>query len=199
MGGTVTTASDYRELLLSLLPVGPAWPREEGSMLRALLDPAARELARVDAFLTSLEDELDPNTTDIALPDWEAAYGLPDACGGTDQTFEGRRERVVQKVTTKGGQSVSFYIALAAALGYEVTITEFLPFSCESDCEDILYTEDWAYAFRVNAPEVTIREASVDMSCEDPLRSWGNEVLECALRRRAHSHSIIQFGYGEAA
>ena len=86
-------------------------------MLRALLDPAARELARVDAFLTSLEDELDPNTTDIALPDWEAAYGLPDACGGTDQTFEGSRERVVQKVTTKRGQSVSLYIALAADHG----------------------------------------------------------------------------------
>ncbi|MBX3504369.1 MAG: DUF2313 domain-containing protein [Parvibaculum sp.] len=188
----------YRDLLLSLLPSGPAWPREEGSMLRALLDPAAREMARIDELLTSLEDELDPNTTDIALPEWERAYGLPDACAGIDQTFEGRRERVIQKVTTRGGQSIPFLTGLAAALGYDVTITEFVPFSCESGCEDILYTEEWAYAYRVNAPEVTIREATVDMSCEDPLRSWGNEVLECALRRRTHSHLIVQFGYGDA-
>jgi len=192
-------ADAYKELLLSLLPTGTAWPRDAGSMLRALVVPPSQELARVDALLALLEDELDPNTTDIALPDWEETYGLPDACGGADQSFDGRRERVIQKVTTKGGQSIPFFVGLAAALGYEVTITEFLPFSCESDCEDILYTEDWAYAFRVNAPEVTIREATVDMSCEDPLRSWGNEVLECALRRRTHSHSIIQFGYGEAA
>jgi uncharacterized protein YmfQ (DUF2313 family) len=190
-------AGDYKELLLSLLPTGAAWPREEGSMLRALLEAPSQEFARADALLSLLEDELDPNTTDIALPDWEETYGLPDACAGDDQSFEARRERVIQKVTTRGGQSIPFFVGLAAALGYDVTITEFLPFSCESDCEDTLYTEDWAYAFRVNAPEVTIREATVDMSCEDPIRSWGNEVLECALRRRTHSHSIIQFGYGD--
>jgi len=189
----------YLAQLQALLPPGDAWPRHPDAALTQLLDALAAELTRIDARADDLLDEADPRSTAELLTDWERVTGLPDPCVGdlADQTIEGRRERVAQRLTSRGGQSRAFFIAMAEALGYApVTITEFRSFTCNSYCDEGLDPDPWRYVWRINAPAVTIEEMSCESSCNEAIRTWGNEVLECVINRFRPAHTHVLFGYG---
>ena len=189
------TAADYLAQLQALLPQGPAWTREQGALLTRLLDGWAQEFARVDARADDLLDEADPRTTYEMLTDWERVLGLPDACAGQLATLQERIAAVVGKLTTQGGQTPAYYIAVAASLGYTVTITEFHPHTVDDDVDYPLYGTDWAHAWQVNAALNTVRELTVDDDVDMPLAVWGNQLLECAIRRNKPAHSIVLFAY----
>jgi uncharacterized protein YmfQ (DUF2313 family) len=70
----------YLAQLAALLPTGPALPREPDSVLMRLLGMPAAELAAVQARVDALLAEADPRITAELLPEWEAAFGLPDDC-----------------------------------------------------------------------------------------------------------------------
>lgn len=190
---------DYIEQLAALLPPGLAIRRETDTNVYKLLHGMAEELARVDTRSDDLLRESDPRTTLELLADWETQVGLPDPClDGVDQTVQQRRDAVVARLTGRGGQSRQFFIDLAASLGYTVTITEFRPFRAGiSDAGDALTNGDWIFAWRINAPETTIYEFRAgESTAGEPLRSWGNERLECAIDRVKPAHTILQFAYG---
>lgn len=186
----------YTEQLQALMPTGPAWPRDPDAGLTKLLGVIGSELAAVDGRARQVIEEADPRKALEMLGDWERVAGLPDPCAGLDQTLAGRRERLVQKLTTRGGQSRAYFIQLAAALGYAVTITEFRPFTCNSYCDDGLDPDPWRFVWRVNAPAITIRDMTCNSGCDEPIRAWGNEVLECAITRHKPAHTNVIFGYG---
>lgn len=194
------TANEYLAQLQALLPQGPAWPREANAALTQLLAAWADELARVDGRAADLIEEADPRTTAELLADWERVADLPDACVaayGITQTTAQRRAALVAKLTTIGGQSAAYFISLAASLGYTISVTEFAPFTAGSDAGDDLTNGDWAYAWQVNAPQETIIEFSAGASSAgDPLRAWGNELLECVIRRLRPAHTHVLFAYG---
>jgi len=158
----------------------------------------ADELSRADGRAADLLRELDPRTTVELLTDWETALGLPDACVPAGQTIQQRRSAVVAKYTSLGGQSRQFYIDLAAALGYTITITEFRPFRAGiSVAGDPLTNGDWIFAWQVNAPETTIFEFRAGQSTAgEPLRNWGNDELECAISAVKPAHTEVLFAYG---
>lgn len=198
MAGTV---AGYIELLAALLPPGVAWRSEDGSTMDDLLGAMAEEFARVDGRADDLHDEADPRTTVELLADWERIAGLPDTClAGATQTMQERRAALVGRLTARGGQSRQFFIDLAASLGYTVTITEFRPFRAGiSTAGDALTNGDWIFAWRVNAPETTIVSFRAGLSAAgEPLRTWGNTRLECAIERLAPAHTIVLFGYTPA-
>ena len=96
-----------------------------------------------------------------------------------------------------GDQSRQYYIDVAARLGYQITITEFDTFEAGDHAGDLVNGENWRYAWRVNAPEVTITEfIAGGSSAGDPLRDWGNEQLECVINRLKPAHTLAQFAYG---
>lgn len=136
----------------------------------------------------------------VALNEWERLLGLPDPCLiGESLTVRQRVQAVVSKLQSRGGQSRSFFIGLAKALGYDITITTFRP-ACVglSRIGDPLYGGAWAFTWRVNAPAVTINYAVVGVSgAGDPLASWGNKVLECRLSQLQPAEGILLFGYGD--
>ncbi len=189
------TAEDYRDQMLALQPPGSALPTDRNSTWANILLAFGDELARAEASAEQIIEETDPRTISALLTDWERAYGLPDSCVTTEQTTDQRREAVVARYTHRGDQSRAAFIALAAKLGYTITITEFRPHTCEHDCEHPVYDDPWAYAWQVNAPLETVRESTCESSCEDPLRAWGNELLECAIRRQAQAHNTVIFSY----
>jgi uncharacterized protein YmfQ (DUF2313 family) len=83
-------------------------------------------------------------------------------------------------------------------LGYQITITEHRQFTCESPCTDALDPPPWHHVWDVNAPAVTITTMDCHAGgCDEPLRTWGNQALECALRRYAPAHSLVRFVYGD--
>lgn len=183
--------------VLALLPPGAAWPKDPDSVLARVLLPLADALATLDGGVDTLLDEADPRTAFALLADWEAMAGLPDPCSGAAVGLEARRQAVVARLTARGGQSRAYFIALAAALGWTVTIEEFRPATCESSGETPLYDEDWRFTWRVRAAAVPIGEATCGADCETPLRWWGNRPLECTIRRGRPAHTHVLFGYGE--
>lgn len=193
------TAAEYREQLKALLPPGQAFPREPGTTMETLLDGLAEEWARIDARGEQLTIEANPQLTSELLSDWERVAGLPDKCSGTlETTLQGRRQVLMAKLTATGGQSPAYFIAVAAALGYTVTIDEFRPFLAGfSRAGDALTNGDWVYTWRVNAPEVTTIPFRAGQSVAgEPLRAWGNDTLECKINQLKPAHTIVLFGYG---
>src|SRR6516225_7957252 len=122
------SGDDYASALLSLLPQGQAWPRHSLSILVETCFGLCEYWGFVDGRAADLlETESDPRATLELLPDWERNWGLPDPCVTTPQSIEARRIALVMKMTMLGGQSRQFFVDVAQTLGYQITITEYLP------------------------------------------------------------------------
>jgi uncharacterized protein YmfQ (DUF2313 family) len=191
----------YRDQLISLQPPGAAWTTEPGSTRWNMLTALAVEVARIDLRAAELREEADPRTTVEMLPDWERVAGLPDPCAGQAQTLAERRQRLVAKLAARGGQSRAYFIGVAAQLGYTVTIEEFPQFTCTSRCNEALNPASvrWQYAWRVRAPANTVRVMTCQSGCDEPLATWGNQILECVLGRLKPGQTTLIFAYGAAA
>lgn len=192
------SGTDYLSQLQALLPKGPAWPREPAALLTRLLDAFADEFARIDARADQLIDEADPRTTYELLADWERVAGLPGTCAllaGINLTIEQRRSALVTKLTGRGGQSRAYFIALAARLGFTVTISEYRPYRVTSCVNDPICGEDWIFVWQINSALNTVHASTVGMAVNDPLRNWGNELLECAISQDKPAHTTVLFAY----
>ncbi|MFQ5472613.1 MAG: YmfQ family protein [Dehalococcoidia bacterium] len=190
-------AGEYRGQLQALLPQGKVWSKELATNLSKLLHGIAEEFARIDAKILDLIEEGDPRTTTELLVDWERVAGLPGPCAGLAETLQGRRDEVVQKLTTRGGQSRQFFIDVGTRLGFTITITEFKVAKIgATKIGEKLYRSAWTFAWQVNGPLQTIRTAQVGQSqIGEPLRSWGNTVLECVIGDLKPAHTTVIFAY----
>lgn len=192
------SAADYASLLRQLLPPGRAISTDRDGNLEQLLQAMAEEFARIDGRATNLLNEA-PDTTTELLFDWERVAGLPDNCSGSlADTMQGRRAALVAKLTSVGGQSEAYFIAVAKALGYDISITTFRPFKAGmSAAGDAVYGDDWVYVWQVVAPATTVVEFKAGQSAAgEPLRSWGNEALECKINQLKPAHTKVLFSYG---
>lgn len=194
----VLTADDYLRQLQALLPPGPAWSLDDDAFSTRLLAGLAAELARVDGRARQLVEEADPRTASELFADWERVAGLPDSCAvafGGEQNSAQRRAALVGRLTTLGGQSPAYFIGLAEALGYAITITEFCEHTVDADVDHPLMGVDWNFAWQVNAALDTVHEITVDDTVDDPLAWWGNALLECVIERVAPAHTVVLFSY----
>lgn len=197
------SAEAYQAQLAALLPQGRAWPRETGSTLMRLLLAKADELARVDGRAADLLEEVDPRTTLEMLDDWERVAGLPDNCIPAPDSIAERRAALLARLTGQGGQSRAYFVELAAAMGYAVTIDEFGPFVAGSLAGQDLNGEAWAHAWRVNVqpPAVdtgegfTITYFTAGSDAGERLAGFGSLDLECVISRARPAHSIVLFSY----
>lgn len=193
----VRTAADYAAALRALLPPGRACAAGPGTVWAGLLSALAEELARHDVRCAQLAAEADPRTTVEMLADWEALLGLPTPCmDGETNSESQRRAAVVEALTARTGQTPADYVAIAAALGFAVTVTEFRPWTPLDPPGSPIYGDAWAYTVRIAAPATTVRAWTPLDSPGLPLRWWGNTGLECALARHRPAHTILQVAYG---
>ena len=191
-------AEIYTQVFQALLPKGRIWPRDAEAVLTKLLSSWADELARVDVRADDLLDELDPDTAFEMLTDFERVSDLPDKCVYGEETIAQRREAILAKLTSRGGQTPAYFIALAARLGYEIEIEEFRPFRAGSGAGERAYSTDWAHAWRVNAPFETMWYFRAGSGAGERLAAWGNDKLECVIADKAPAHTVLLFGYKEA-
>lgn len=193
------SVEEYARLLIKLLPPGQAFQRDPGTQMEQLMLGCAVEFTRLEGRADQLAIEVVPSTTNELLSDWERVAGLPDRCSGElEETLQGRRNALVAKLASTGGQSKAYFISVAKALGYTITVSEFRPFRAGmSQAGDPLTNGDWVYTWRINAPETTIIEFKAGRSAAgEPLRSWGNAPLECKINQIKPAHTITLFGYG---
>lgn len=190
----------YRKQLQALLPPGDAWPRRNNARLTTLLDALDEELNRVADRALDVVDESDPRATLELLADWERVCGLPDTCSsGLATTLQERRSAVVAKLTSVGGASRAYFIALAADMGYEIEIDEFRPFVTGlSRCGDQLnggHAVRYQWRVRVVGPRYTPFRTGVSQ-CGDSLGKISRaEDLECKLKRLKPAHTNLIVSY----
>ncbi|MGE1067190.1 YmfQ family protein [Pantoea agglomerans] len=189
--------AQYRQMLGTLLPRGPAWDSDD-----LLLTGFAPSLAAVHGRGDALMLETDPRSVTELIDRYENISGLPDSCAPPGvQTLQQRRQRLDAKLNLAGGINEAFYLAQLEALGYiGVTITRYnkSQFNCLSDCTDSLYSDDWRYYWQVNMPTATqITEMTAISNSTDSLRMWGDTIAECVLTKLAPSHTYVIFKYPE--
>ncbi|MFJ5378118.1 YmfQ family protein [Pectobacterium sp. CHL-2024] len=171
---------DYTHALQNLMPTGMAWPRSVNGIQYALLRALAQSFHATDVTAHELLTGAFPATATMMLPEWEATLGLPDDCAiGDIVTIEQRRQAVVTKLLSTGGQSKTYFIELAAMLGYEVTITEYRQARAGlSVCGDPLNGEFWPFVWLV-----TITKDNPNGSIR---------LLRCRLDAFSPSHTVFQ-------
>lgn len=192
------TQADYRDALAGLLPTGAAWPKDSGSTLMLLLMALGAEFERLNARAAQLLAETIPSSTTELLHDWERNFGLPEECVVAAQTVLERRMAFEAKLTSMGGQSRAFFIQLAATLGYgTVTIDEFTSSAAATSAGITFTGDEWAHIWRVNLTTgVNIVPFRVGAgSAGEPLRSFGNEIIECQFNDLKPAHTRLVFAY----
>ncbi|AZQ80720.1 MULTISPECIES: YmfQ family protein [Enterobacteriaceae] len=192
------TTDDYLRALQALIPSGRAWTRDPKAVQAAVLRALAASFQRSDNDALALLRGAFPKTATIMLTEWEKTLGLPDDCSiGEVDTIAKRQNAIVSKLISTGGQSKSYFISIAAAMGYIISIKEFRQArSGLSVCGDSLNGDDWPFVWLVEAEDTTISYARAGLTyCGDPLRSWGNRQLECRINALAPSYTLVKFGY----
>ncbi|EPY01345.1 YmfQ family protein [Magnetospirillum fulvum] len=185
----------YLSQLQALLPTGAAWPREPDTVLTNVLLAMADGLARAHNRALDLIEEADPRTTLELLTDWERVCGLPDPCSGPAATIAERRAQVVARLTATGGQSPAYYVVLAAALGFEITITERRARFHGRRTHGTPYGgREMQFIWEVHLPPETVFRRRHGRGYHgEPYASWGAQSLICMLERLKPAHTIIWY------
>lgn len=213
----------YLAMLQALLPRGLAWTRAPGAVLTRLLHASADELARLDAAVRLLLDEINPERTMDGLEDWERVLGLPDTCVPTGATMQERRAAVLTKLRDVGRQDLAAWYDVAATLGYDVVIEEHWPMICGiHECGDPtggwteasgmpveMWEQLYGYPIGRCGPEeirywwrvlvlgdrLLLFRCS-ESECPELLLDWRSaEELECIFRRDKEAHTLLTFSY----
>jgi uncharacterized protein YmfQ (DUF2313 family) len=120
------TDIQYKRLLQSLLPKGKLWTRDDDSLLAQLLYGLAGELARIEQRAENLvRNELPMSRTTELISEHEDDYGLPETGEELASTLVERRAALSAKQLLIGRQDPNYFIEIAVALGYDISITEY--------------------------------------------------------------------------
>lgn len=184
---TPAKAPLYARMLGRLLPRGAAWSPDTAPVLGNVLHAMGSELARVEARGAALVEESDPRTATETLDDWERVLGLPDVdVLEIPFTDAERRIAIVQKLVKTGGQSRAYFIQLAAACGYTVTIRDDLSRTVfragRARAGQRLRDARWAHVWRMDVQPPT-----------GPALTHAE--LERVIRRVAPAHTVVRFEY----
>jgi len=190
-------AADFLQAFLKLLPRGRVWSRDLGSVQNRTLLGLNTSYETNTARANQLLVDAFPGTAYELLPEWESTLGLPDPCAGPAPTIQARRAQVVARLTATGGQSVPYFIELAATLGYTVTITQFMPSRFGKRFGTPFGGRDWAHAWEINAPSFSVNKLRFGDSFGVPFAYWTNNVLQCELLALKPAHTILNFSYSE--
>jgi len=115
-----------------------------------------------------------------------------------EQSLEQRRAALLSKLTMTGSQSRTYFIGLAAAMGYPAaSIDEFFMLTCNDDCNGALNSQADVFTWQLNLPNATagLFVMDCDSDCNSALQSWGDEAIECRINRFKPAHTSVIFAY----
>lgn len=185
----------HAELLGRLLPPG-AYDLTEPNLAAEL----EAEGAALDAALESgnrLLNEIDPATAYSTLGDWERVYGIAQQAVDLGLSLEQRQAAVAAKRRKRGVMSINDFIRLSEIFGFPgATVTEFAPMTCNSTCNDALYSEADCFCWQMNLPvNGGMFIATCNSPCDSALGSWGTAAIESAIRAQRQRHTTVTFNY----
>lgn len=140
-----------------------------------------------------------PEELETFVSDWERVF---DIIPGADDTAETRKNRVLTELRKVGGLSKPYFVALAAAMGYDVTITdnieEFRPFMTGwARAADRLYAHEVIWIWKVHATSRPMFYFEAGMAeAGDYLLTWDSETkLENLFNELKPAHTYVLFDY----
>jgi uncharacterized protein YmfQ (DUF2313 family) len=155
------TVDQVLDGLMGEMPAGFAWNGDPASRLGLFFRALADALATFEASAMAQLEEVDPRSAVQLLADYERVLG-PDPYGRDRAVLSQAQQRalVFQRWTARGGQSVAYFTALAAALGDSIAITEYSPAKFGS-CQfgSLMYGVDWAFAWSIAGSADPVMEA----------------------------------------
>jgi uncharacterized protein YmfQ (DUF2313 family) len=124
------------------------FPLELGGMFDADTALEGKALDTAQARAEGLLRQIFADMAAELLPDWERVCGLTP---GSSDPLQLRQLMVVKKLRELGDIKSPDFVALAAALGFTVTIVQLTPCMCGwSRCCDRLYTTDIWWIWQIN-------------------------------------------------
>lgn len=186
---------NHAELLKRALPPG-AYDLTAPNLC-AELEAEGAAFDAVQASADNLLNEIDPGTAYSLLPDWERVLGLTQQSASLGLNIDQRRAAASLKYHRRGGSSIPYFIKLAEIFGFPgATVTEFAPCTCDSTCDDAMYSEDDRFCWQMNLPVNGGQFlATCDSPCDEPLGSFGTGALESAIRVQRKAHTTVIFNY----
>jgi uncharacterized protein YmfQ (DUF2313 family) len=191
------SAADFLRAFQDHLPTGAAWPRDADAAQTQFFAALVLQYVRLHGRSVNLLSDAFPVAPVELLPEWQKTLGLPDPCAGPSPTLQLEQQQVNARFIASGGQSRGYFVALAAALGYTITITEFAPSRFGQPFGAQFGGSAWAFAWQINAPTFTVERFTFGRDAfGEPFAQWGNTVLQCETRRLAPAHTTLFFNYG---
>jgi uncharacterized protein YmfQ (DUF2313 family) len=185
-------AADFLAQWQRLLPTGPIWPREADAVLTQCLAALTPTYERQAGRSVNLLADAFPVQPVELLPDWETTLGLPDPCLGAAPTLQARQQAVAARFVAGGGQSIAYYVNVAAALGYTVTVTTFRPLTFGQAFGLPMLGAPWASTWQVNLPSDPVIAANFGGAFGAPFATWGSgAALLCEIQRLAPAHTTV--------
>lgn len=192
------SAGAVQDGMLALLPPGAMWPRAADTNLGRLLRAPAELIAGLEADAEALLAEADVRQAVALLADYERVLG-PDECGHhlLPLSTADRQRLAHARWVAQAGQTPADYVALAAALGAAITVTEQVVWQCGlAEAGDELVPEGQQYIWQVTLPLERLIEAEAgQMEAGDPLGSFGQNLVECVIRAARPAHTEVVFSY----
>lgn len=173
---------DWLHALQQVMPRGKAWPRDQNADLTRFLRALARRLSRAEANGDMLLAEMRPETTFQLLEEWEGYLELPE-CGLARGSIEERRAAVVEKYHRKGWLAPWQIEAVAAALGFTVSVHVILPHHCLRSCMYPLYPARYRWLLQIDVQEIKGGRFTCIDNVMTPLLSERASALECVLSK----------------
>jgi uncharacterized protein YmfQ (DUF2313 family) len=198
------TAADYAHMLAALMPPGAVWSASDPDSFQGqLLAAWAEELARVDGRAGDLIDAAFPGTVAELLDEWEADFGLPEPCDTrTGLDVAARRARLLFKYTYRADHTAAGWHALAASYGATIELYRYYPsYAGRLVAGRPLIGHRGRYFWRVTitSPTVAVTRFTAGRSrAGQSLGTWERSPLECAIRHRAHAHTLPIIAYVES-
>ncbi|MFT8644544.1 putative phage tail protein [Gluconacetobacter sp.] len=193
------TARQIAAELASLFPPGWAWEsmrRQTGNMW-VMLQPVADAFTEIELSAEALLPQIDPGQATDLLADYERILGTDCCVGSTVDLPLAQRQAIAHARWTQPMlRSPADFVAYAATLGYEITITEFSPAFFGDAFGEPFGGDDWDHTWQVYVPQFDIEYDVFGGEFGDPFASWGKTVLQCQLLARKPVHTILIWAYG---
>ncbi len=165
------------------------FPLDLGGVFDADITIEGKYLDNLTASADTLLAEMFPDTANVTIDDWERVYAIVPPDGAT---LAQREAAALQKVRANLGYlTPAYFVSLAAAVGYTITIEELPPNSPGYGPESI-------WIWRVHAPisQKGIYFTAGDSSAGDLLTDWtGEDILENIINNLKPAHTQVLFVY----
>lgn len=191
------TTSRHLPVLQKLLP--PVSYDPNGENVKAELSGTAKVLDDLQDSANRVLQAPNPAKVPELLPEWEAAYGLPDSCDGTPATTtEERLGALAAKESSRLPLTLPKLEAIAASVGFPDTeVKKRYPANCTSLCNSLLNGERQRFVMDVFTPyERQVTPATCVSPCTAPLAVYEKPLLECVFHKLEPAHALFKFHYG---